>query len=68
MKRLTVHLANEPKVTKAFKDAEGKDVSKKILVNTLTFVRKTETELNTILVQLTKEGKTVTKHYVSNVY
>jgi len=68
MKRLTVHLANEPKVTITSKSVDGKDVNKQILVNTLSFVRNTERELNAIVMQLSNEGKTISKYYVSNVY
>lgn len=66
-KRLTVHLTNETKTVKTVKGADGKDTTKKILVNTLAYKISSMEEAHNILNSLKANGKTITKSYYSNI-
>jgi hypothetical protein len=70
-KRLTVHLTNVPQTTTKTElvTAEGKTVikSKKILVNTLSFVLDKGLTEKSVLDSLTSKGNMITKHYLSNI-
>jgi len=67
MKRLTVHLSNEKKVKVIVTDSQGKDINKEILKNTLSYKVTDELEAQNILGALKGSGKTITKHYLSNI-
>ena len=70
-KRLTVHLSEVPHTTikTELVAAEGKTVikSKKILVNTLSFVLDKGLTEKSVLDSLTSKGNMITKHYLSNI-
>ena len=62
MKRLTVHFRNAPKVFVRV----GKDV-KQCIINTRTFPVKDEVNVQDALDLLRREGRVITKYYLSNV-
>ena len=70
-KRLTVHLSEVPHTTikTELVAAEGKTVikSKKIHINTLSFVLDKGLTEKSVLDSLTSKGNMITKHYLSNI-
>jgi len=63
MKRLTVHFTNAPFET--YTDKNGKKKEK--IFNTVAIKIKNEDSIPDALDHLKRQGRTITKHYVSNI-
>ena len=70
MKRLTVHLSDVKKIKEKRKDSNGNHIDKEVIHNTLSYKLSgldIENQAMMIIGDLEKDGKKVSKHYLTNL-